>query len=242
MSEHSITSDWIELEPGLRAWLARPADVESPPGVMLYIEAFGVNEHMRNVADRYARAGYAAIVPDVYHGVTADYGDMDTALGQIKKMDDAQVVRESALALDALQKAGVTKAPAAIGFCMGGRLAFLAGLELGERLSAAVSYYGGGIGAEQDRFGRAILIERAAEFVPPLLLHYGGQDGSIPPSEHGRIAAALSEAGKHYIMSVYPQAGHGFDCNARASYDAEASAEAWDLTQRFLERFTVGAG
>ena len=242
MSEHSITSDWIELEPGLRAWLARPEDVESPPGVMLYIEAFGVNEHMRNVADRYARAGYAAIVPDVYHGVTADYGDMDTALGQIKKMDDAQVVRESSLALDALQKAGVTKAPAAIGFCMGGRLAFLAGLELGERLSAAVSYYGRGIGTEQDRFGRAILIERAAEFVPPLLLHYGGQDGSIPPAEHGRIAAALSEAGKRYIMSVYPQAGHGFDCNARASYDAEASAEAWDLTQRFLERFTVGAG
>jgi len=242
MTEHSITSDWIELEPGLRAWLARPEDIESPPGVMIYIEAFGVNEHMRNVADRYARAGYAAIVPDVYHGVIADYGDMDTALGQIKKMDDAQVVRESALALDSLKNAGVTRPPAAVGFCMGGRLAFLAGLELGERLSAAVSYYGGGIGAEKDRFGRAILIERAAEFVPPLLLHYGGQDGSIPPAEHGRIAAALSEAGKRYVMSVYPQAGHGFDCNERQSYDAEASAEAWDLTQRFLERYTASAG
>ncbi len=239
MKDHPITSDWTELAPGLRAWLAHPDDVESPPGVMLYIEAFGVNEHMRNVADRYARAGYAAIVPDIYHGVTADYGDMDTALGALKKLDDAQIVKESAMALDALEQAGVGSPPAAVGFCLGGRLAFLAGLELGERLSAVVSYYGGGIGAEKDRFGRAILIERAAEFVPPVLLHYGGQDGSIPPAEHGRIAAALSEAGKRYIMSVYPQAGHGFDCNARQSYDAEASAEAWALTQQFLERFTV---
>ncbi|MGA7964940.1 MAG: dienelactone hydrolase family protein [Gammaproteobacteria bacterium] len=238
MKEHSITSDWIELAPGLRAWLARPEDIESPPGVMIYIEAFGVNEHMRNVADRYAKAGYAAIVPDIYHGVTADYGDMDTALGELKKLDDAKIVTESAHALDALEKAGVSKPSAAVGFCLGGRLAFLAGLKLGDRLSAVVSYYGGGIGAEKDRFGRPILIERAAEFVPPLLLHYGGQDGSIPPTEHGRIAAALSEAGKRYIMSVYPHAGHGFDCNARPSYDAEASAEAWTLTQQFLERFT----
>ncbi len=242
MQECPITSDWIELEPGLRAWLARPEGVESPPGVMIYIEAFGVNEHMRNVADRYARAGYAAIVPDVYHGVIADYGDMDTALGQLKKMNDGQVVRESALALDALEKVGVAHPPAAVGFCLGGRLAFLAGLELGERLSAVVAYYGGGIGAEKDRFGRPILIERAAEFVPPLLLHYGGQDGSIPSTEHGRIATALSEAGKRYIMSVYPQAGHGFDCNERQSYDAEASAEAWTLTQQFLGRYTVSTG
>ena len=241
MKEHSITSDWTELGPELRAWLARPNDVESPPGVLIYIEAFGVNEHMRNVADRYARAGYAAIVPDIYHGVTADYGDMDTALGTLKKLNDDTVVKESAKALDALERTGVNSAPAAVGFCLGGRLAFLAGLELGQRLSAVVSYYGGGIGAEKDCFGRPILIERAAEFVPPLLLHYGGQDGSIPPAEHGRIAAALSEAGKRYVMSVYPQAGHGFDCNARPSYDPEASAEAWALTQQFLERHAAGA-
>lgn len=239
MKEHPNTSEWIDLGPGLRGWLARPGDVDSPPGVLIYIEAFGVNQHMRNVADRYAKAGYAAIVPDIYHGVTAEYSDMDTALGQIKKMDDAQIVEESALALDALEKAGVETPPAAVGFCMGGRLAFLAGLELGKRLSAVVSYYGGGIGAEKDRFGREILIERAAQMVPPILLHYGGQDGSIPPAEHGRVASALSEAGKRYVLSVYPQAGHGFDCNERPSYDAEASAEAWALTHHFLGRFTL---
>lgn len=243
MTEHSITSDWIELDNELRAWLARPEGVDNPPGILIYIEAFGVNGHMRKVAERYARAGYAAIIPDIYHGKTVDYGDMETALPIIKRLDEAQVMRESDKALDALaSEAGVTAAPAVVGFCLGGRLAFLAGLELGDRLSAAVCYYGGGIGPENDHFGRPILIERAAELGVPALLHYGDQDGSITPTEHGRIAKALSKAGKRYVMSVYPGAGHGFDCNDRDSYDPGASAEAWALTQHFLAGFTDRSG
>ena len=77
---------------------------------------------------------------------------------------------------------------------------------------------------------------RAAELGVPVLFNYGGRDGSITPAEHGRIATALSEAGKRYVMSVYPEAGHGFDCNDRESYNEAASAEAWALTQQFLQR------
>lgn len=241
MKDHPITSDWIDIGPDLRGWLARPTDAAAPPGVLIYIEAFGVNSHMRKVAERYARAGYVALVPDIYHGKTVDYGDMDTALPILKSLDDEQIVKESAMALDALAKAGAQGAPAAVGFCLGGRLAFLAGLDLGERLSAVVCYYGGGIGPEQDRFGRPVLIERAADLAVPALLHYGDQDGSIEPAEHGRIAAALSRAGKRFVLSVYPGAGHGFDCNDRDSYDPDASAEACALTQHFLGRFTARA-
>lgn len=236
MNEYAITSDWIELSSDLRAWRAVPEGLESPPGVLIYIEAFGVNPHMRRVAERYARAGYAAIIPDIYHGKTVDYGDMDTALPILKSLDESRVMKESAQALEALTEAGVRGRPAAVGFCLGGRLAFLAGLELGDRLSAVVAYYGGGIGPEKDRHGRPTLIGRTAELGAPLLLHYGGRDGSIMPAEHARIAEALSTAGKRYVMSVYPGAGHGFDCNDRESYDAGASAEAWALTQHFLHR------
>lgn len=235
-SEHPITSDWIELSPDLRAWLARPEDVENPPGVLIYIEAFGVNSHMRNVADRYARAGYAAIIPDIYHGKTMDYGDMDAVLPMLKSLDEGRIMQESALALDALAEAGAKGRPAAVGFCLGGRLAFLAGLELGQRLSAVVAYYGGGIGPEEDRLGRPTLIGRASEIGAPVLFNYGGRDGSITPAEHGRIATAMSEAGKRYVMAVYPEAGHGFDCNERDSYNAEASTQAWELTQHFLRQ------
>lgn len=243
MSEHPITSGWIELSSDLRAWLARPEDLKNPPGVLIYIEAFGVNAHMRSVGERYARAGYAAIIPDIYHGTVIDYEDMEKALPAIRGLDDRAVMRESALALDALATADVADKPAVVGFCMGGRLAFLAGIELGARLSATVCYYGGAIapGTDKDRFGRTPPIGRVADLAVPSLLHYGGKDSSIGAKEHARVAEALTNAGKRYVMSVYPNAGHGFDCEDRASYDADAAAEAWALTQHFLARHMAPA-
>lgn len=234
MTKQPVTGDWIELAPELRAWLAKPEGADSPPGVLLHIEAFGVNAHMRTVAERYAAAGYLAIVPDIYHGHTFDYGDIENAIGAVRELDDRQVLGETEAALECLATEGAGGKPAVVGYCMGGRLAFLAGLELGSRLSAVVSYYGGGIGPEKDRLGRAPLIERAEELGTPILLHYGGKDQSIAPAEHARIAAALSKAGKRYAISVYPEAGHGFNCDERPSYDAEAAAEAWELTRTFL--------
>lgn len=233
-SSGEASAGWIDLAPDLRAWLAKPQRVEQAPGIALFIEAFGVNAHMRNVAGRFAAAGYVAIVPDIYHGKTFDYGDMDSVLPQIRALDEKRVMQETALALERLAQEGAAGPPAVAGYCLGGRLAFRAGLELGERLAAVVSYYGGGIGPEQERFGREPLAGRASEMGAPILLHYGSEDQSIAADEHGRVAAALSRAGKRYLMSVYPGAGHGFDCNERPSYHPAASAEAWDLTLEFL--------
>lgn len=234
-SDSRIHTDWIELEGGPRAWLARPEQGHSAPGICLFIEAFGVNGHMRNVAEDFARIGYVAIIPDIYHGETFDYGDMDGALGAIRQLDEKQAMREAGLAIDHLTAEGVAGKPAVAGYCLGGRLAFRAGLELGDRLSAVIAYYGGGIAPEEDRFGREPLASRAAEMGAPILLQYGSEDGSITPAEHGRIAAALSGAKKRYEMSVYPGAGHGFDCRERESYHPGAAGEAWRLTLQFLE-------
>lgn len=236
MNEESggTSGAWVELGPDLRGWLARPERIEGAPGIALFIEAFGVNQHMRNVAARFAGAGYLAIVPDIYHGKTFAYGDMDHVLAEIRALDEGRVIQETARSLERLAAEGAEGRPAVAGYCLGGRLAFRAGLELGERLAAVVSYYGGGIAPEQDRFGREPLAGRAAEMGAPILLHYGTEDQSIGAEEHGRVAAALSQARKRYLMSVYPGAGHGFDCNERPSYHAEASAEAWRLTLEFL--------
>lgn len=236
----SISAEWVEVAPDLRAWLARPQAAKQAPGILLYIEAFGVNAHMQNVARRYAEAGYVAIVPDIYHGETFDYGDIDNALTKIRALDEKQVMQETARTLDRLAQAGAAGAPAVAGYCLGGRLAFRAGLETGARLSAVVSYYGGGIGPEQDRFGREPLAGRADEMGAPILLHYGAEDQSITPAEHGRVASSLSRARKRYLMSVYPGAGHGFDCPERASYHAAASGEAWQLTLEFLAAHRSG--
>ncbi|MGH8161930.1 MAG: dienelactone hydrolase family protein [Gammaproteobacteria bacterium] len=236
MNKNEVSSDWIELASGLRAWLARPKGATSPPGVLLYIEAFGVNGHMQQVADHYARAGYAAIVPDIFHGDVYDYDDLNGAMAAVRKLDDDQVMRESVEALAGLAEAGAADKPAVVGFCMGGRLAFLAGIELSERIAATVCYYGGGIapGADRDKLGRSAPIGRVDDLAVPVMLHYGARDRSITAEERERVAAALDAAGKRYTLSVYPGAGHGFDCEDRQSYDADASAEAWALTQAFL--------
>lgn len=238
MRDTDFDADWIDIGEDARGWLAWPGSAAQPPAVLLYIEAFGVNAHMRRVARRFAEAGYAAIVPDIYHGKTVDYGDMASAMAAIRALDDEQIMRESALALDALSERGVAGKPAAIGYCMGGRLAFMAGIELGEHLSAAVSYYGGSIAPEgdKDKLGRAAPIKHVAKLTVPLLLHYGGTDRSIGAEERARVVAALDGADKRYTLSLYPGAGHGFDCDDRDNYHAPSATEAQAQTLAFISQ------
>jgi carboxymethylenebutenolidase len=130
-----------------------------------------------------------------------------------------------------------------MGFCMGGRLAFLAGCHLGSRLQAVVSFYGGGIAPEgPDRFGRTPPIVSAGTLQAPVFLGYGADDGGIPPSEHARIVSALSAAKKRYTLAVYPGAGHAFLCEERANHAPVAAEIAWDESLGFLAlRFSAGA-
>jgi carboxymethylenebutenolidase len=112
----------------------------------------------------------------------------------------------------------------AIGFCLGGRVAFLANAEL--PLCAAVSYYGGGL---------HLLADRAAELHAPHLFFWGGLDTHITVEQRDAIVAAVDAAGKPYVNTVISYAEHGFHCDARASYHPEAAAEAWALTLAFLQ-------
>jgi len=242
MHDENFDANWIDIAAGARAYLAWPAQIKHPPAVLLYIEAFGVNRHMQEVAQWFAGKGYAAILPDIYHGATFGYDDMDAALDAVRTLDDVEVMRESKLALSALAERDVHDKPAVIGYCMGGRLAFLAGIKLGERLSASVSYYGGGIapGTGTDKLGRTPPVKRVAELAVPVQLHYGGKDRSIGAEERARVASALAGADKRFTLSFYPGAGHGFDCEDRKSYHAKASAEARALTLAFLAHHQSG--
>ena len=235
MSE--IHSQWLNLRADLRAWYARPVAAGPHPAVVVLIEAFGVNPHFQEVAERLARAGYCAIVPDIYHGKVYEYTDFHTAIAHLKSLDDRQVMAETAIALDALgERAEVRKdAIGALGFCMGGRYAFMANAIHARRLSATVAFYGGGIAPEKDAVGREPLLHLAPQMQAPLLLLYGAKDSSIQPDEHGRIANALSAADKRYTLTVFPDAGHGFFSDRRDSYHEAAAKEGWRLT---LDHYT----
>ncbi|WP_298167820.1 dienelactone hydrolase family protein [Acidithiobacillus sp.] len=226
-----ITSEWIQLDNGPRAWYARPAGAGPHPAIVVFIEAFGVNAHFQDVAERLAKAGYCAIVPDLYHGKIYEYSDFNGAIGHLRTLHDDLAMQEAGLAIAALQqRAEVRKnAIGVLGFCMGGRFAFMANAVHADKLSASVAFYGAGIAPDQDPAGRKPLLHLVDQMRAPLLLLYGAEDQSITPEEHGRIATALSTAQKRYTLTLFPGAPHGFFADPRDSFRPEAAKEGWRL-------------
>ena len=158
-------------------YLARPAHLGPHPGLLVFQEIFGVNAHIRDVTERFAREGYVALAPELYHrstpGYEGSYDDVQGGIALATKLTPTDVGADLAAACAHLQASSTVRREriGAIGYCMGGRLAFMANAQL--PLRAAVSYYGGGIAP-----GLLPLAERMAG---PLLLVWAGQDGYIPP-------------------------------------------------------------
>jgi carboxymethylenebutenolidase len=202
------------------------------------MEAFGLTAHIKEICERLAGAGYAALAPDLYQGAVYDYADMQGAIRHLTTLKDEQMANAIGVSLDWLAaKPEVDEDRlGTMGFCMGGRLAFLGALAHPQRVKTAICFYGGGIGADKDALGRAPLLPRIAELQASVLLHYGTEDPMITPQEHGRLACALSTAKKRYALHVYPQANHGFMCPERTSYHAVAASQAWQVSCEFLKQ------
>jgi len=222
----------LSLSPALSAWSCSPASAPRG-GVVVIQEAFGVNAFVQATCERFAARGYAAIAPDYYHGDRYAYADRERAIARIDGVDDDEAMRETALAVDHLQHAGA-KRVAVVGFCMGGRLAFLANATLGDRVAATVSFYGGGIAPAQSKGRRKPLLDRVPDLGAPALLINGAQDASILPDENGRLAQALTAANKRFVLAVLPDAPHAFATFDRESYRKPAADAAWRLADDWL--------
>lgn len=228
----NVTSQWIEIESddGQRfdGYLALPRAGRGP-GVLIVQEIFGVNGHIRSVAEQYALAGYVALAPDMFwrseRRVELGYegADRDKGVALLKSTDIDRTVADLGAAVRAMKARKELAGPvAAIGYCVGGRLAYLMATQ--GMIDAAVAYYGGGI---------QNLLDRAGKIHAPILFHFGDQDGSIPLEAVHQIQVRF--AGKPSAeLHVYPGAGHGFNCTDRASYDQRASALALGCTMTFL--------
>jgi carboxymethylenebutenolidase len=192
-------------------------------GVAVIQEIFGVNRHIRAVCDRLAAAGYDACAPALFdrheRGYEAGYSPAEVERGRafIAKVDWDAFLRDTAAALAALDRSARR---AVVGFCLGGSVAFLAATRL-DGLSAAVGFYGGRIKDFADERPRC-----------PLQLHFGARDQGIPLTDVEAIRAKRSET----EVFVYEGAGHGFNCDERASYHAESAALAWRRTLDFLNK------
>lgn len=218
----------------MRAWVARPKEEGAYPGLLVFQEAFGVNAHIRDVAGRFAREGFVAIAPELFHrtgaGFEGRYDDFPSTMPHMKALSDASMAADHRAAFDWLRGTIGAEVPIfAIGYCMGGRAAFLAALTL--PLAGAISYYGGGIAPNATNAG---LLGRASGLQAPVLFFWGGRDKHILPEHVRAVAEALRAAGKNFVNVEISNADHGFFCDARASYSPAAALLAWPLTLAFL--------
>jgi carboxymethylenebutenolidase len=223
----------------MRAYVSRPSG--QPQGAMIvFQEIFGINSHIRDVADRFAAQGYLAVAPELFHrfapGFESGYSneEIQAAIQLIPKVTPEGLDADTRAAYDWIQSQG-RLAAGAVGYCMGGRCAFRASMTV--PLACAVSYYGGGIAPNQFMPG---LLDRAGEVKAPLLLFWGGKDSMIPPEAVQSVTAALRAAGKNFANVEFSWADHGFFCDARGSYNAEAAGAAWPLTLAFLQTHLKG--
>lgn len=216
----------------MSAWLALPP---APRGaVIVLMEAFGLVPAFRKEVERIARMGYLALAPDLYHRQapdnTASYDELPKAIALMRKLSDAEALADLRAAVAHVRaRPDLAAAPIAVtGFCMGGRLAFLAACELPGAFAACAPFYGGGIGA---------LLDRADRIRCPLHLFFGERDFFIPPDEVARIDARLRALGLDYALEHYAGAVHGFCAEERRdSYHAAAAADAWVKLEAFLAK------
>jgi carboxymethylenebutenolidase len=225
-----ITTAWTDIpspEGHFGGFLALPPAGRGP-GLLLLQEIFGVNDHIQAVAKQYALDGFVVLAPDLFWrqqprvALGYDGADREQAYGLMQTLTAEGAMADLRASVAALRaRPELNGQVAALGYCMGGRLAFAAATQPG--VDAAVAYYGGGIQNQLDL---------APQVQCPVQFHYGERDDHIPLSAVDQVRSAM--AGKPHECHVYPGAQHGFNCWARASYDPRSAVLAHARTLAFL--------
>ena len=210
---------------------------EAKFAVIVIQEAFGVNDHIRNVADRFAGAGYFAVAPELFHrsgSPEVPYDDFPAAMKHLGGLNREGLTNDLNATTDFLTTQGYhSNNVAVVGYCMGGSVSFYAAT-LGT-VAAAASFYGGGV--EAGRFGLPSLLELAPSLKCPWLGLYGDLDTGIPIEQVEALRRATAQLAVATEVVRYPDAQHGFNCDGRAAvYNEEASK---DATRRTLEFFAA---
>jgi carboxymethylenebutenolidase len=220
----------------MRAYVARPFGGVPARGLIVCQEAFGVNAHIRDVTERFARQGFLAIAPEFYHRTAPNfdgkYDDFPSAMPHIRALTDGGLEADLRAAHACLlaNGTGMNFSVSAVGFCMGGRVAFLAAITL--PIDSAVSFYGGGIAPNERNNG---LLNRVKDMRAPVLLVWGGKDKHIGPDQARAVTDALRESGKSFVSVEFADADHAFFCDARPSFHAPSAALAWPFVLAYLD-------
>ena len=247
LAAEDLTFPGSEATP-VNGYLARAAAPGEHPGMIVIHEAGGLNEHIRDVANRIASLGYVALAVDLYtrEGGPPPAGDMDALMKRLFSMSDATVLGDLEGAADFLRaREDVTGRIGCIGFCMGGRYTLLFAVS-SNRLDAAVDCWGGFIdkATPQERSSPprpTPPLELAAQLHCPLLAAVGAEDQNPSPEIGAQLREAARASGEEVKVDVYEDAGHAFFADYRATYRPEAAHKLWAQVVPFLQRHLQSA-
>lgn len=233
-----IRTEKIEIAVGdasMGAYVARPDDDVVRPAVIVFMEIFGVNSHIREVTERVAREGYVAIAPDYFHRSGAgmelayDEAGMAEGMGHLGQLAADTMIADARATIAALRaRSDVSAKIGCMGFCIGGHMTYLTAAETD--VAAAASYYGGGIAGLQGPGGAPSTVSRTGSIGARIHCYFGGQDAMIPTDQVDSIRSALADAGTRHEVQVYDEADHGFNCDQRATYHEASAKDAWQRT------------
>ena len=220
-----------------------PSAGTSFPAIIVVQEAFGVTRHIEKVCDRFAEEGYVAVSPALYHrdhpNPKLGYGDDDapTRTRYMNSLRDDELVEDINVAINYLenrfprtrgQKIGI------VGYCVGGRITYLAATSC-PGLSAASVYYGGRILIP---FGDGPApIDLSHQIMIPVMGNFGEKDANPTPDDVAQIEARLKEVGVNYDFKMYPDAGHGFNCDERPDYHEASANDALNRTLALFDKY-----
>jgi carboxymethylenebutenolidase len=233
----SISTETVTLNvddgTSMSAYVAIPEGTAKAPGMLVFQEIFGVNPNIRDITERFARLGYVATAPELFHrtapGFVSPYSDLQACMPHMQAMTPDGNIADARAAFDWLQRHPrvAPNATASIGFCMGGRVSFLANSAL--PLSAAISLYGTAIAPG--------FLSRATQQHGPVLFFWGGLDARITRDQTRAVVDAMTDAKKTFVNVDFSDADHGFFCDARANYKETAAKQAWELLVQFLRTY-----
>jgi carboxymethylenebutenolidase len=232
----------VEVKSGLMdLYVTAPASVEGKlPVVIVFQEAFGVNNHIKNICQRLSTQGFMAVAPELYHRqgrhVIIDYADRKAFLPLMGTLSNESLLEDVKDTLDFLGDLPVADISRifTLGFCMGGFASLLSATQF--PLCGCVSFYGAGVVHARDGIGLTPFLNNFKNISCPVLLFFGEEDASISRQEREEIEKCLKRWSKDYQIKVFEQSDHGFFCDERKSFNQRAAFEAWKLTLGWMKK------
>lgn len=234
-----------EQNKSMDLFVAAPSEGGKRPALLVIMEVFGVNAHIKDVTERFAREGYVASAPDLYYRLeksVAPNDDLQAAFAMRATLYETKIVEDVSRAIAYLKGRPDVKPDkiGIIGYCFGGRVSWLAACQCPGLASAAVYYGGGIVNGERGEKSPVEPVTLANKIKIPMQCVWGEEDQMIPKEARDKIETALKANKVNHEWFVYKGAGHAFFTDDQPSYHGPSAKDVWPKTLAFFAKYLQG--